>query len=339
MRRKNSNIEEFILNNVDKHSTDIVALAASTFGISRQTAHDYMTSAVRSGKIIPTGRTRSIRYFLASGNHIEFSTKIEAGLSEDLIWTKYVKPILVRYPENIQHLANYGFTEIFNNAIDHSEGEIVFTDIEIKQGTLCIMIMDNGIGIFQKIKRALNLDSEREAILHLSKGKFTTDPANHTGEGIFFTSRMFDQFSILSDDFFYTFTGKDWLLSREKKESFGKGTSIRMMLPLESQKTPKGIMDQYADQEIGFHKTIVAVALSASPDDPHISRSQAKRLLMGVDKFKEVVLDFQGVQSVGPAFVDQIFRVFQNEHPEMRIQYLNANSEVTEMIRRGLARS
>jgi anti-sigma regulatory factor (Ser/Thr protein kinase) len=338
MKQQNPAIEEFILNNVANHPADIVALVADTFKISRQTAHSYITRAIKNGKVIATGRTRLTRYFLAAGNHIEFTTKIESGLEEDLVWAKYVKPMMGRFPENIQHVCYYGFTEIFNNAIDHSEGDIIFTDIEIKKGRICLEIMDNGIGIFNKIKQALSLDSDREAILHLSKGKFTTDPSNHTGEGIFFTSRMFDEFSILSDDQFYTFTGRDWFLSSEKKESFGKGTAIRMLLSFSSTKTPEEIMNQYADQEIGFHKTIVAVALSASPDDPHISRSQAKRLLMGVEKFREVVLDFEGVTSVGPAFVDQIFRVFQNEHPEIKILHVNANEEVEGMIKRGLAK-
>lgn len=96
-------------------------------------------------------------------------------------------------------------------------------------------------------------------------------------------------------------------------------------------------MDQYSDQEIGFGKTIVAVALSADPNDPHVSRSQAKRLLMGLEKFKYVMLDFKGVGSVGQAFVDEVFRVFQNEHPGITIQYVNANEEVDSMIKRGLA--
>ena len=60
---------------------------------------------------------------------------------------------------------------------------------------------------------------------------------------------------------------------------------------------------------------------------------------MGVEKFKEVLLDFNGVESVGPAFIDQIFRVFQNEHPEIKIQYVNVNKEVETMIKRGLIRN
>ena len=183
----------------------------------------------------------------------------------------------------------------------------------------------------------MRLESIREAILHLSKGKFTTDPLKHTGEGIFFTSRIFDTFSVLSDDLFYTFKQKGWFLSPEKKESFGRGTYISMTIALNSKKTPKEIMDQYTDQEIGFGKTVVAVALSADPNDPHISRSQAKRLLMGLEKFRQIVLDFKGVEAVGQAFVDEVFRVFKNEHPDIAIQYLNANEEVDSMIKRGLA--
>jgi len=94
-------------------------------------------------------------------------------------------------------------------------------------------------------------------------------------------------------------------------------------------------MDKYADAEIGFGKTIVAVALSADPNDPHVSRSQAKRLMMGLEKFRTIVLDFRGVKLVGQAFVDEVFRVFKNAHPHIEIHYLNANKEVKEMIERG----
>lgn len=226
---------------------------------------------------------------------------------------------------------------MYNNAIDHSEGTRIYTEVEISDTQMSITIMDNGIGIFQKIQEALNLESMRESILHLSKGKFTTDPSKHSGEGIFFTSRVFDSFSIFSGDMYYTFENKDWFLSHEKNETFGKGTLIKMVLSLDTKRTPKEVMDEYADQEIGFGKTIVAVALSADPNDPHVSRSQAKRLLMGLEKFRTIILDFKGVSSVGQAFVDEAFRVFKNEYPNIIIHYFNANEEVEAMIKRGLA--
>lgn len=331
-------VRDFILVQVEGHSKDIVPFLVEKFGFSRQRAHTYVAREVSSGRIIKVGYGRGTRYFLAAGKYIEFSLKIKQGLAEDQVWSKYVKPMVLRYPDNIQSISAYGFTEIFNNAIDHSDGTTIYTKIETDEENLTITIMDNGVGIFQKIQRALDLASAREAILHLSKGKFTTDPSQHTGEGIFFTSRIFDSFSILSDDMFYIFRNKDWFLSSEKREDFGRGTFIKMSISLKSLKTPKGVMDQYADAEIGFGKTIVAVALSADPGDPHISRSQAKRLLMGLEKFKTIVLDFKDVESVGQAFVDEVFRVFKNEHPDITVEYFDANTDVDMMIKRGIGK-
>ena len=330
-------ISDFILEKAEANPSDLVALVANKYNISRQRAHRYVTREVTKGNLIKVGKTRATRYFLASGNEIEFSIKIKPGLAEDQIWSKYVKPLLLKYSRNIQNISAYGFTEIFNNAIDHSQGTMIYSDIKLENDNLTITIMDNGVGIFKKIQEALQLESIRESILHLSKGKFTTDPSNHTGEGIFFTSRMFDRFSILSSDLYYSFQNQEWFLSPEKNENFGKGTCITMIISLQSTKTPKEIFDQYADQEIGFWKTKVAVALSADPNDPHVSRSQAKRLLIGLEKFKSIILDFKNVESVGQAFVDEVFRVFQNEHPDITIQYVNVNEDVESMIKRGLA--
>ncbi len=330
-------VRDFIFENIADHPSDIVSVVADRFGFSRQRAHEYIAREAAAGTIIQVGRTRWTRYFSASGNHIDFALPITATLAEDRVWSQYIRPLLRRFPENIQGICAYGFTEMVNNVIDHSEGTVLFVTLDIREDELELMIMDNGVGIFHKIQDALHLDFMREAILHLSKGKFTTDPTKHTGEGIFFTSRIFDKFSILSDDLFYTFQGEEWFLSPEKRESFGKGTCIDMVLSLNATRTPKEVMDQYSDQEIGFGKTIVAVALSSDPNDPHVSRSQAKRLLMGLEKFRQVVLDFRSVNSVGQAFVDEVFRVFQGEHPDIMIRYVNANEEVEAMIKRGLA--
>ncbi|MBI2625045.1 MAG: DUF4325 domain-containing protein [Candidatus Nealsonbacteria bacterium] len=337
MNKISNEVREFILNEIKGHPSDIVSLVVKKFGFSRQRAHAYIAREVASGKIVKVGDNRWTRYFLAGGKFIEFKEKVKPTLYEDRIWSAYVKPMMLNYADNIQKICSYGFTEIFNNAIHHSEGTRIYTSIEINNNKLTITIIDNGIGIFQKIQKALNLESTRESILHLSKGKFTTDPAGHTGEGIFFTSRVFDSFSISSNDMYYTFANSEWFLSSEKREDFGKGTYIRMRLSLNSTKTLKEVMDQYSNQEIGFGKTIVAVVLSADPGDPHISRSQAKRLLIGLEKFKQIVLDFKGVESVGQAFVDEVFRVFKNEHPNILIKYFNANKNVEDMIKRGFS--
>ena len=87
-------------------------------------------------------------------------------------------------------------------------------------------------------------------------------------------------------------------------------------------------------EDYAFTKTVVPVSLAQYGDETLVSRSQAKRLLAGVDKFKVVVFDFSGVESVGQAFADEVFRVFRKQHPEMEIVSINANKAVAQMISR-----
>src|SRR5438067_215023 len=84
-------------------------------------------------------------------------------------------------------------------------------------------LVDDGVGIFEKIRRQCKLDDHRQAILELSKGKLTTDPERHTGQGIFFTSRIFDEFLIRSDHFIFGHFRKegDWLVEVAPKDSPG----------------------------------------------------------------------------------------------------------------------
>jgi hypothetical protein len=97
-------------------------------------------------------------------------------------------------------------------------------------------------------------------------------------------------------------------------------------------------LDRFASsgEDYGFTRTHIPVVLAQYGDENLVSRSQAKRLLARFDRFKEVFLDFTGVHTIGPAFADEIFRVFYRQHPEIRLVWVNANSEVEKMIRRAL---
>jgi hypothetical protein len=77
----------------------------------------------------------------------------------------------------------------------------------------------------------------------------------------------------------------------------------------------------------------------ASTGDKLISRSQAKQVVARLERFKEVVLDFEDVDSIGPAFADEIFRVFANQHPEVSLLAVNTNVNVERMIQRASRRS
>jgi anti-sigma regulatory factor (Ser/Thr protein kinase) len=238
-------------------------------------------------------------------------------------------------PENVLSIWHYGFTEMLNNVVDHSGANLVKVTVVKTAASTTITIYDDGIGIFKKIQAALNLLDERHSVLELAKGKFTTDPANHSGEGIFFSSRMFDEFDILSGEVYFSheFDKKeDWILQRSTPRD---GTLVTMKLHNHTARTTKKVFDKFtSDEDYGFNKTVVPVKLLKYGDDNLVSRSQAKRLLARFDRFKIVMLDFAGVSSIGQAFADEVFRVFRSKHPEVELLPINASAEVKRMISR-----
>jgi len=92
------------------------------------------------------------------------------------------------------------------------------------------------------------------------------------------------------------------------------------------------IFDEFAPEEFGyrFEKTRVQVSLF---DKEYVSRSESRRLLSGLDRFKEVVLDFKGVRSIGQAFADEVFRVFPRAHPSIELHVSNMSSALKPMVR------
>jgi anti-sigma regulatory factor (Ser/Thr protein kinase) len=263
-------------------------------------------------------------------------------LAEDAVWDE-VKKSLPSLGENLRHIVAYGVNEMVNNAIDHSRATWIGVQVTQENGTLGIRVTDNGVGIFRNIREGLGLDDERHAIFELTKGKVTTDPSRHTGEGIFFTSRMFDSFFIVSHELsLMSGSNESWSegkasdvedrLFEEPGDDF-EGTGILMKIALASTRTTAEVFSRFIDDEIGFSRTRIFVQLGADAADGHlVSRSQARRIMARADLFKEVVLDFGNVKSVTPAFADEIFRVFQKEHPAITISALNANESVAAMV-------
>src|SRR5947207_10771017 len=82
--------------------------------------------------------------------------------------------------------------------------------------------------------------------------------------------------------------------------------------------------------------TVLAVRLFGEEVGMLVSRSQAKRLLSRLEGFTTAILDFEGIEEIGPAFADEIFRVFARAHPIPRIIPLRANENVNRMISRAV---
>ena len=156
-----------------------------------------------------------------------------------------------------------------------------------------------------------------DAIQDLLKGKETTAPEAHSGEGIFFTSKIADFLTIKSFGKKVVFdnVGQDIYI---KDVQSSKGTKVDFVLGLKSKKKLSDLFNQYTDESFQFSKTGVKVKLYHQDVD-YVSRSQARRILAGLEKFKTVEFDFQDVETIGQAFADEVFRVWQTGHKDIKL--------------------
>lgn len=340
-QKRGETVRRFILENTTGHPNDIAAFTGRHFGISRPAVLKHVRKLVDKGLLQFEGTNRNRKYSLCPLIDQAWDYLPENVEGEDWLWHQDIAPLLTRTSPNILDILQHCFTEMFNNIIDHSGGNAAHVHLTVNAINTEIMLSDNGEGIFVKIQKELGLLDERHAVLELSKGKLTTDPSRHTGEGIFFSSRLVDHFAILSGGIYFSHEHQsdiDWIAERKK---FENGTCVFMKIRNDSQRTSKEVFDQYSPEEndYAFTKTVVPVRLAQYGDELLVSRSQAKRLLVRVDRFKTVLFDFTDVKSIGQAFADEVFRVFQNNHPEIELVPICTNKDVEQMIKRAVAAS
>ena len=313
-------------------------MAAETFGITRQAVNKHLERLVAERALEADGSTRSRTYRLVPLTEWRRAFSLDAPLAEDVVWRSDVREALGHLPDNVLNIWHYAFTEMFNNVIDHSGARTVTLLLRKTAASSEMLLLDDGIGIFRKIQAALKLLDERHSVLELAKGKLTTDPANHTGEGIFFSSRILDRFVILSGGVCFSHQhgeDADWILELEDPSV---GTAVFMQLHNHTSRTTRSVFDQFTSEDtLGFTKTVVPVRLAQYGDESLLSRSQAKRLTMRFERFQTVVLDFAGVEEIGQAFADEVFRVFQAAHPSLEMTPVNMAEGVRRMVMRALA--
>ena len=254
------------------------------------------------------------------------------NLKEDLIWVEVVKELGLSKTSPAWNVAPYAFTEMLNNAIDHSRGEAVQIDVSIDASYWKFHIADDGIGAFRNIRETFGLNQDLEAIGELSKGKRTTMPEAHTGEGIFFTSKLVDIFRISANNL-------EWVVDNNVEDnSIGPsgtdiGTTVEWSISINTNRRFVEIAQLYSEN-FEFSKSSPVVKLFEIGVE-FVSRSEAKRLLAGLNKFSEITFDYKGVEKVGQGFVDEIYRVWKSQYPSVSMKNINASAEVEFMVKRG----
>jgi anti-sigma regulatory factor (Ser/Thr protein kinase)/23S rRNA pseudoU1915 N3-methylase RlmH len=261
-------------------------------------------------------------------------TLTNKDLAEDAVLADIKKNtgIFFGLKKNIAAILDYAFTEMLNNAIEHSRSKVIFIKFRRHDKLIKFEVKDSGVGIFNNIMGKRHLKNIMEAIQDLLKGKQTTSPKAHSGEGVFFTSKVADILTILSGNKQLVFNNRldDVFITDIKNR---QGTKVVFTVNKEAKCQLKEVFDQYAGRAYEFAKTKVAVKLYEL-GDIYVSRSQARRILAGLEKFKIITLDFRGVKTVGQSFADEIFRVWQKNHPQITIEFINSNENIDLMINR-----
>jgi hypothetical protein len=210
--------------------------------------------------------------------------------------------------------------------------EVVFHDDPSK---LIFEVIDDGEGIFEHVRRLMTLPDRWAALQELSKGKVTTRPERHTGEGLFFVSKSADFFEVESGGLAWSVDGvREDMAVGERPQR--QGTRVRFEIDRASPRSLKALFEAYTE-DFEFSKTRIVVRLF-SIGTRFVSRSEARRLLAGLDRFKEVMLDFAGVTDVGQGFADEVFRVWAADHSAVRLVPVRMNPAVEFMIERARRR-
>ncbi len=260
------------------------------------------------------------------------------GLQEDGVWREVLTDVLHdRLGPEARSTASYAFTEMLNNAIDHSGAKDVRVSVWAGRIEVRFEIHDDGLGALPNIQERLDLEDVYDALGELTKGKTTTDPDRHTGEGIFFTSKAVDVFTLESG-------GVRWTVDNVRNDQavgaseIQRGTRVRWEMDPSTAQSIAEIFRAYTDDNHEFARTRTVVRLFGF-GVRFVSRSEAKRLLRGLERFKEVIVDFSEVEEVGQGFVDEVLRVWPGRHPETRVEPVGMTGPVEFMVRRGLPSS
>lgn len=263
-------------------------------------------------------------------------------MEEDKIYAREIAPFLNLDNEKAKRIWYYACAEMLNNVIEHAQGQKLTVLIERNYLFSKVIIVDDGIGIFQNLVHTLETrgwykpDLE-DAIVELYKGKLTSSPDSHSGEGIFFTSKMLDQFFVWSDALSMkcrsiepTELVQSHLLAYASKFNH-VGTLVMMQLENATDRDLSEVFSLYANMEEGFYKTYIPVKEACITGEP-VARSQARRICHRLEEFQEVVFDFSNVEFMGQGFADEVFRVFADAHPDMKLMPENMNADVEMML-------
>ena len=311
---------------------------AARAGISRRSAQHALARLVAQRWLVLEGSRRRPLHRPGLQRQVVRRYAL-AALDEDTPWRHDFAPYFA-LPAPVHLMVQHAFCELLNNAIEHSDGTHVTVSLRQTASHVQLLVSDDGCGLFDRIARSFAIDDPALAMLELSKGKLTSRPRGHTGQGLFFASRLADVFDLYANHVAFEHRGWDdraWgdrAWRAQPRVLRHAGTSAYASFALDTPRTLESVRKAHSlnGQGLGFERTRVPLRLIASCQAGLESRAQARRVAARLNEFRHVELDFDGVPDVGHAFADELFRVLPGAAPALALVPLNMQGPVALMV-------
>lgn len=340
--KKREEIKKYILRKIAVDDKDFVNKTMDNFGISVTSVKRYISEALNDDSIEILS-TSICGYQLTEKKFCQVVGLTDGQAEEDRLFDDYIAKSLVRCNKAALKIWQYVCAEILNNVIEHSRGKKLYIEVSVNALYTQVVIEDDGVGTFRTLLEYMSSNGwrnprEEDAIVELYKGKITSNAACHSGEGIFFSSKLVDEFILWSDAHIYR-CGNGMMSEVMQRHLLSYvsrlqeiGTLVWMKLENETDRSIVEVFNLYTDTEQGFVRTSIPVKAACINGEP-VARSQARRICGRLESFKEVVLDFDGVEFIGQGFADELFRVYAAAHPQVILCPINVVPDVERMIR------
>ncbi len=328
-----SDITPWITEAVLAHPQDLPHYIAERLQISRTSARNQLQKLVEAQWLQRDGVSRKAIYRPGPLRQVVRRYTL-AGLQEDLPWAQDFAGRF-ELKSNVSRMAQHVFTELLNNAIDHSGGTSVTVSMRQTPTQLQILVSDDGRGVFDAVAERFNITDPTVAMLELSKGKLTSQPDSHTGRGLFFSAKLADIFDLHANDAAYQ--QREWQRDQwwqRSRPACRRGTSVYVAICVDTERSLDEVLRRYSldGAGYGFDRTVVPLKLITQDQNGLESRAQARRVTSRLAQFRRVELDFEGLADVGHGFTDELFRVFGRQHPELELVPVNMAPRVAAMV-------
>jgi len=324
------------------HGSDLIEHLMQREQVSRRRAGALLRALEAAQWLVREGPPRRPRWRPGALRQVVGRYRIE-GLDEHRPWRRDFAPCF-ELPAAVRHMTQHSFTELLNNAIEHSGGTNVTVSMRQTPLQLQLLVADDGCGLFNRIAQCFAIEEPDLAMLELGKGKLTTAPDHHSGHGLFFSAQLADVIDIQANGVSYqrrAWEPGQWHGARPRTPAGAArpGTTVYLAIQLQTDRTLEAVLQAHSASGRGydFARTRVPLALlcgrpAGATDAALLSRAEARRATQRLTQFAHADIDFSGIGHLGHGFADELFRVFRRQHPQIELHAVGMAPEVAAMV-------